>query len=89
MPPHDCANVEFVLRDLEDCGDGDGNANANGNGDGDGDGDGQMVSVDISNSVTVPVPAHVDGLGQRDISEVRQLGNITKTVVIEMKSEER
>jgi hypothetical protein len=48
-----------------------------------------MVSVDISNSVTVPVPAHVDGLGQGDISEVRQLGNITKTVVIEMKSEER
>ncbi|KAJ6004286.1 hypothetical protein N7499_000355 [Penicillium canescens] len=85
LPPHDCANVEFVLRDLEDCCDGDGNENVNG----DGDGDGQTVSVDISNSVTVPVPAHVDGLGQGDISEVRQLGNITKTVVIEMKSEER
>jgi hypothetical protein len=75
------------LRDLEDCCDGDGNGNANG--DGDGNGDGRKVSVDISNSVTVPVPVHVDGLRQGDISEVRQLGNITKTVVIEMKSEER
>jgi hypothetical protein len=87
LPPHDCANVEFVLRDLEDCDDGNGNENANG--DGNGDGDGQKVSVDISNSVTVPVPAHVNGLRQGDISEVRQLGNITKTVVIEMKSEKR
>jgi hypothetical protein len=75
------------LRDLEDCCDGDGNENPNG--DGDGDGHGQKESVDISKPVTVPVPVHVDGLRQGDISEVRQLGNITKTVVIEMKSEER
>lgn len=86
LPPHDCANVEFVLRDLEHCYDGDGNENANE--DGGGDADGQKVSVDISNLVTVPVPVHVDGLGPRDISEARQLGNITPTVVNEMKSEQ-
>jgi hypothetical protein len=69
LPPHDCANVEFVLRDLENCCDGDGNENANE--DGGGDAVGQKVSVDISNLVPVPVPVHVHGLGQRDISEAR------------------
>ncbi|KAJ5297796.1 hypothetical protein N7508_008045 [Penicillium antarcticum] len=94
LAPHEYPypGVEFVMRDLEDCDCyRDGGETVIVGGDGVVDGDGQKVAVDVSSLVTVPAPVHADGvgLGQDGILEARRLGDITKTVAIEMKSEER
>lgn len=88
LPPHEFPypGVEFVMRDLEDC---EVAAKAGGKADGEVEGNEQKIPVEISSAVTVPVPVHVQADGNEGISEVIQLGNITKTVVIEMKSEDR
>ncbi|KAJ5990391.1 hypothetical protein N7522_010598 [Penicillium canescens] len=94
LPPHKYPypGVGFVIPDLEDCDRyADGGENWILGGDEVVGGNEQKVAVNVSSVVTVPAPVHAYGVGldQDGVSEVRRLGDIIKTVVFEMKSEER
>ncbi|KAJ5762104.1 uncharacterized protein N7511_005486 [Penicillium nucicola] len=86
LPPHDYPypGVEFVMRDLED-----GDCVEGGTLEGDMAGNVLKISGEVSSVVAVPDCVHARGNNSDCMPEVTRLGDITKTVVIEMKSEER